>query len=261
MSKILNLTKESHVWHLTLSRPDKGNALNMELIRELTRVFLEADVDPNLRIVVLSGEGKHFCSGGDIEWMKQSMNLSAEENTKQISELYALFASIDQCSKATLGKIHGAAFGGGLGLVSCLDFSFCLESSKFSLSEARIGLMPATIVPYVSKKIGWARCRSLGIRANIFGAYDAKTWGLVTDVYDSESDQQHHIEECIEDILLCSPQSVKTYKGLVNHMIYHDEDHIKQHAIEGISKLRQSSEGQEGLKAFLEKRKPSWIKS
>ncbi|MCB0326370.1 MAG: enoyl-CoA hydratase/isomerase family protein [Bdellovibrionales bacterium] len=243
---------------ITLSTPHKGNAFDHQMILDLTHAISQASQHPDIRVIVLSGEGKHFCSGGDLQWMKESVKLSAQENASQSQDLFDLFESLSQSPKVTIALAKGSSYGGGVGLLACCDFVYAKEDSRFCLSEAKVGLMPATIAPFVAQKIGWHKTKQLGIRANVIDVQQARQYGLVDGIAQEESDLIDLTNQCIEEVKKCSPESIKKYKELVREAMHMDASQLRLRTSEMIAQIRISPMGQEGLQAFIEKRKPSW---
>ncbi|HWP31339.1 MAG TPA: enoyl-CoA hydratase-related protein [Fimbriimonadales bacterium] len=252
--KSLILEKSGDVLYVRLNRPEVRNAFDDNLIREITEVF--SHIDTMLRAVVLSGEGKVFCAGGDLEWMRSSITLSEEENRVDAERLAEMFRAIDECSCPVVGKVHGAAFGGGLGLVSVCDVVVAAEGTKFCFSEVKLGLSPAVIAPFALRKIGVAAARRYFLTAEVFDAQEAKRIGLVHEV-----ELHDHLESRVNEILSAiretGPNAVREAKRLIRKIVPL-EDNVMRECIETIARLRVSEEGQEGVKAFLEKRSPSW---
>jgi len=254
--KSLVLEKHDDVLHVRLNRPDVRNAFDENLIREITEAFSE--IDRAVRAVVLSGEGKVFCAGGDLEWMKRSIDLSEAENRADAERLAEMFRIIDECPCPVVGKVHGAAFGGGLGLVSVCDVVIAAEGTKFCFSEVKLGLSPAVISPFALRKIGLSAARRYFLTAEIFDAHEAKRIGLVHEVelHDHLDTRVNEILSAIQD---AGPNAVREAKRLLRRIASSDGSVVRE-CIETIARLRVSEEGQEGVKAFLEKRAPYWKK-
>ena len=256
--QLLNLQKNNHVLHIALNRPDVRNCFNEELITELTAAFSKEALADDVRIVHISGEGKVFCAGGDLNWMKASLHKSKEENIHDCNRLSVMFQAINSCPKPVIASVQGAALGGGVGLVSVCDYVIASKETVFSFSEARLGLVPATIGPFVLSKVGLSHTRALFLSAERFEAKKAYDIGLIHQVVDSPTHLQSAVAVLIEGMLQCSPQALS--KGKEFLLTIKDKPFGEQHAIatETLAAIRVTPEGQEGLSAFLEKRKPNW---
>lgn len=251
--------------HLTLNRPNVRNAFNAQMIEELGMVFAALEQDADLRLVCIRGEGKVFCAGGDLNWMKDSAELSYDQNLQDTRTLARLFDRINQFAVPVIALVHGAALGGGVGIVSVCDYVVATEDCLFSLSEARLGLIPACIGPYVLSKVGASFGRELFLSAQRFKGAKAHQVGLVHQLVSGSEDLQGAFEEVRDNILLCGPQAVRAAKSLVMDLIWPEKRSACENYIELIAselaRLRTSPEGQEGVRAFLEKRKASWVPS
>lgn len=250
---------------IALNRPDIRNAFNETMIDELARVFRNEAAAPTIRAVILRGNGKLFCAGGDLNWMKKSITLRYEENLQDTLTLTNMFGQLNDFPKPVIGVIHGAAIGGGVGLVSICDIVLTEKDTVFSLSEVRLGVVPACIGPYVVAKIGASHARALFMSAERFKAQKAKDVGLVHEVFDSMADLEKHLHELTQNLLECGPTAMTIAKRLVLDLTWPERRERIHDCIEYVSKtlaeLRVGPEAQEGIGAFLEKRKPSWIKS
>jgi methylglutaconyl-CoA hydratase len=248
---------------VTLNRPDIRNAFNEVMISELTKVCQSEAVRDEVRLIVLSGEGPVFSAGGDLNWMKKSVELDYDANLEDTRKLTKMFRLLNECPKPIVGKIHGAAIGGGVGLVSICDVAFASKETQFSLSEVRLGIVPSCIGPFVISKIGPSHARSLFVCAERFLAPRAREIGLVHDVLDGPAELQAAIDSVVNNMLQCGPQAMSVAKRLVLDLSWPERreaigDYC-EYVAKTLAELRVSPEGQEGLKAFLEKRKPSWI--
>ncbi len=248
---------------VTLNRPEIKNAFNEIMIRELAEVFAQLEQDPVVRVVVLRGAGSLFCAGGDLNWMRRSKDLTLAENQKDTLTLTRMFDQLNRFSKPLIGAIHGAAIGGGVGLVSVCDIVYAVESTQFSLSEVRLGIVPACIGPYVVSKIGASHARALFMSAERFLAKKAQAVGLVHEVFATQEQMDEALTALTQNLLQCSPQAVGVAKQLVLDLTWHDRRKAIPSAVDHVSdvlaRLRVTPEAQEGLSAFLEKRKPAWI--
>jgi methylglutaconyl-CoA hydratase len=251
------------VMTISLNRPEIRNAFNDVLIQELTHVFESEAGKPEVRIIVLKGEGPVFCAGGDLNWMRRSIDLNYEENLKDTRKLTQMFNLMNECAKPMIGRIQGAAIGGGVGLVSVCDFVIATEATQFSLSEVRLGIVPACIGPFVVAKIGASHARSLFVSAERFGGEKAREIGLVHEIAKDEAALDAAVDRLLGNMLQCGPNAMATAKRLVLDLSWPERRSQCNDTLEYVSKmladLRISAEGQEGLRAFLEKRKPSWL--
>ena len=245
--------------YITFCRPEVHNAFNDTVIYEMTDLFNKLNEEKDLRAVVLTGEGKSFCAGADLNWMKRVITQSFEENLKESNALADLFAMIYNFRCPVIGKINGAAIGGGVGFVAVCDIAIAGEKAVFSFSEVKIGLVPACIGPYVVKKIGEGKAREFFITGERMKAKKAFKIGLVNDYVDDDK-----LDEAVNDLLKMikssGPEAIAVAKILASSVPNMSEDEYKPFTAEMIAKLRISDEGQEGMNAFLEKRKPKWVK-
>jgi methylglutaconyl-CoA hydratase len=242
----LRVERDGPVLRVTLARAERRNAFDAGLIRELTDAF--ADVR-DAGAVVLSGEGESFCAGADVEWQRSSIDLSYDENVEDALRLYRMCEAIDRCPAPVVARVHGHALGGGSGLVACSDIVVADADTLFGFTEVRLGIIPAVISPFVLPKIG-AAARRYFLTGERFGAAEALRIGLVTEVRDGELDAR--VDEIVSDLLTGGPEAVRAAKRLVRERPGGAE------AARIAADRRTSAEGQEGLRAFLEKRTPRW---
>lgn len=243
---------------VTFCRPEVHNAFNDTVIYEMTKLFKELDEDKALRAVILTGEGKSFCAGADLNWMKRVISQSFEENLKESNALADLFALIYNFRCPVIGKINGAAIGGGVGFVAVCDIAIAADSAVFSFSEVKIGLVPACVGPYVVKKIGEGKAREFFITGERMKAEKAHRIGLISN-YVGDDKLDETVDKLISMIKSSGPEAVSVAKRLVSSVPNMSEDEYKPFTAEMIARLRISDEGQEGMNAFLEKRKPKWV--
>ncbi len=250
-------TGDGAVITVTLARPEAHNALNAALVEELTRCFEELAEDERVRVVVLEGEGRSFCAGADVGYMRDTAGFSYEENLKDARRLAEMFWVLDECPKPVVAKIRGAAIGGGAGLVAVADVAVAEEGTQFAFSEVRLGIAPATIAPFVVRKVGVSHARSLFLTGERFGARRAWEVGLVHEVA-TEAGLDAAVEEKLDHLLRGGPAAQATVKGLLRRL--ETTEPMEQPGLTArvISELRTGEEGQEGLAAFLEKREPRW---
>ena len=242
----LRVERDGPVLRVTLARPERRNAFDAALIAEVTEAF--ADVG-DTRAVVLSGEGEAFCAGADVEWQRASIDLSYEENVADALRLFAMCDAIDSCPAPVVARVHGYALGGGSGLVACSDIVVADSQTVFGFTEVRLGIVPAVISPFVLPRIG-AHARRYFLTGERFGAEVALRIGLVSEVANGNLDER--FEAVVQNLLAGGPEAVRAAKELV-----HDRP-AGQGAAEIAAARRTSAEGQDGLRAFLEKRSPAW---
>ncbi|WP_071872694.1 gamma-carboxygeranoyl-CoA hydratase [Atopomonas hussainii] len=243
---------------LWLNRPEKNNAFNAAVIRELIHALDEVESDKSLRFLILRGRGKHFSAGADLAWMQQAAELDYNANLQDARELAEVMANLYKLPLPTLAVVQGAAFGGALGLIACCDMAIGADDSLFSLSEVKIGLMPAVISPFVAKAIGERAMRRYSLTAERFNGHTARELGLLAECYPASAlDEQ--LERWISNLMDNGPQAMRACKALLMEVGAGTLSPQLRRITEGaIARIRTSPEGQEGLKAFLEKRKPNW---
>lgn len=243
---------------LWLNRPDKNNAFNAEMIRELIIAIDTIAADKTLRFLLLRGRGKHFSAGADLAWMQASAKLDYNANLNDARELAELMYNLNALKIPTLAVVQGAAFGGAVGLVSCCDMAIGTEDSLFSLSEVRIGLAPAVISPFVVQALGERAARRYALTAERFSGSRARELGLLAEAYPAtELDAQ--VEAWVNNLRLNSPQAMQASKDLLREVGSGVlSPALRRYTENAIARIRVSPEGQEGLNAFLEKRTPAW---
>ena len=249
---------ESMAW-INLDRPEVRNALNAELIHELTEVFEWLNSRDDIRVVILKGNGKAFCAGADLEYMKAMAGFSYNQNVADAEKLSKLFQTIYFCNKAVIVDVHGACIGGANGIIAAADIVIAERQTKFAFTEVRLGLTPATISPFVVSRIGNTAAKELMLTGRRFTAEEAKAFGLVNAVVD-EAEMIDTERKYIEHFLQASPDAIAECKNLLRlvsgtndpfNPVFHDTSVL-------IANQRISETGQEGMKAFFEKRKPNW---
>jgi methylglutaconyl-CoA hydratase len=251
---------DQQVGIVTLNRPDKHNAFDDALILELTQVFRDLDANKDVRVVVLSGMGKSFSAGADLNWMKRISTYSQEQNFTDAMALAELMRTIHAMSKPTIARVHGAAFGGGVGLVACCDIAVASQAASFALSEVRIGLVPAVISPYVIAAMGERPARRYFLTGERFDAAEAYRIGLIHDHAVDDEAMDRTINLIVESLLSAGPSSQREAKALIDSVVNRPIDKtLIEHTAQCIARVRVSPEGQEGLSAFLAKRSPNWI--
>jgi methylglutaconyl-CoA hydratase len=254
---LLTRTDEDQIATVVLSRPDSHNALNAALIEELTRCFEEISDDDGVRVVVLAGEGRSFCAGADIGYMRETATFSYEENLEDARRLAMMYWTIDECPKPLVAKVQGAAMGGGAGLVAVADVVVTDAEARFAFSEVRLGIAPASISPFVVRKIGPSHARSLFVTGERFDAERAHEIGLVHRVVSREG-LDAAVEQKVAELLQGGPVAQATIKALLRRLETTEPMEAPGLTARVISELRTGEEGQEGLAAFLEKREPGW---
>ncbi|MHB8912996.1 MAG: enoyl-CoA hydratase-related protein [Lysobacter sp.] len=254
---LLNI-RAGAVAHLRMNRPDVHNAFDAVLIAALTGALEAVASDDSVRVVVLEGEGASFSAGADLHWMRAMATASEAENRADALALARLMRALDELPKPTIARVHGAAFGGGVGLVACCDIAIGTPEAKFGLTESRLGLLPAVISPYVIEAIGARQARRWFASAERFGADEACRIGLLHQVVHATA-LDTAVQRQIELLLKAGPDAAAQAKALVRRVAAQpDRDRLDSDNAALIASLRVSAEGQEGLAAFLEKRKPHW---
>jgi methylglutaconyl-CoA hydratase len=256
---LLSLRREGSIAYVTLARPAVRNAFNAELIAELHAVVSEVGVDPAVRALVLSGEGKSFCGGADIAWMRASLELAHEANLEDARAMSRMFRAIDSLAKPVIGRIHGAALGGGSGLVACCDIAIASADTVFGFTETKLGIMPAVISPFVLAKIGLSHARALALTGERFDAQRALAIGLVHEVVASEAHLDTAIDRVVQEVRSASPTGIAATKALFARVTEESYEATLESTAQAIAAQRTSPEGQDGLRAFLEKRRPAWM--
>jgi len=260
MSYATILVQESEsVLELTLNRPEVHNAFNDELISEVISLFEDLGSRSEIRAIVLKAVGRNFCAGADLNWMSKMVAYSREENARDSSMLAKMYSVMNDSRIPIVGRIQGAAIGGGVGLVSVCDIAICEQRSKFGLSEVKLGILPAVISPYVIAKIGYSHARALFFTGERFDADRALRIGLVHKVAGSEEELDTLVEESVAELKSSGPEAVRACKRLVSHVATHSIDDSVPYTIEAIAERRISNEGQGGMTAFLEKTKAPWL--
>jgi methylglutaconyl-CoA hydratase len=255
----ISYSLEDRVASVTLDRPEVHNAFNEVMIAELTAVFKKVSEDESVRVVVLTGNGKSFSAGADLNWMKKMINYSYEQNLEDSLKLAELFFLMYSLPKPIIARVNGAAIGGGTGLVAVCDIAVAADSAKFSLSEVKLGLVPACISPYVIRKVGEGRCREFFLTGERLTAKRALEAGLVNHVVSLEELDQA-VQEKVDQLISSGPKALAMCKELLKNVPGMSFDKAKTYTADMIASMRIGDEGQEGMNAFLEKRKPKWTK-
>ena len=253
----LSRTDDGSVATVTLGRPEARNALNAALIGEVTRCFEELAEDESVRVVVLTGEGPSFCAGADVGYMRDTASFSYEENLEDARRLADMFLAVDDLPKPVVARVRGATIGGGAGLVAAADLAVAEEEARFAFSEVRLGIAPATIAPFVVRKIGYSRARALFLTGERFGADLAREIGLVHEVV-PEGELDAAVERVAAQLLQGGPAAQAAIKEALRQVEATEPMEALGIMTQLIAELRIGEEGQEGLGAFLEKREPFW---
>jgi methylglutaconyl-CoA hydratase len=252
------LVEESEgVLLVTLNRPEVHNAFNDELIGEAVDLFRGVG-QRDVRAVVLRGSGSNFCAGADLNWMSRMVSYTRDQNVRDSANLARMYATINECPVPVMGRIQGAAIGGGVGLVAVCDIAICTRDAKFGLAEVKLGILPAVISPYVLAKIGETHARALFLTGERFDSDRALHVGLVHRVVEDTTALDTALNETIEQIKTSGPQAVRECKKLIAHVASHGLIDAVPYTIEAIATRRVSDEGQAGMNAFLKKEKPPW---
>ena len=255
--RYLDVRRDGGVEYLTLNRPDARNAFNDGVITELTWWADSVAADRGVRAVVLAGAGPTFCAGADLEWMQRMAGFSLQENLDDASDLARMFLTLDRLPVPLIGRIQGAALGGGAGLTAICDIVVAADDAVFGFTEVRLGLIPAVIAPFVLGKIGRSAARELFLTGARFSAQRAKSLGLVHAVV-AEPDLDSAVAGYVADVLAGAPGAIGAAKRLIAECAKRSPTEAATLCSEAIAQRRASPEGQEGIRAFLEKRKPTW---
>ena len=253
----LELETDEGVARVWLSRPEVRNAFDGLMVSELRKVFDDLGADDAVRVIVLGGRGKVFCAGADLEWMKAVADFGHEDNLREARAMADLFLAISRCPRPVVARVHGAALGGGAGLVAACDMAVAALGTRFGFTEVRLGLVPAVISPYVIGKIGESAARELFLTGERFEADKAREIGLVRAVV-PEADLDAAVDGRVGELLQAGPRAIAEAKALIREVSGRCAEDVRQETVERIAAIRASEEGQEGLRAFLEKRKPRW---
>lgn len=254
---LLERASDPRIARLILNRPARRNAFDGELVAELQRAVRELAGDATVRVVEVSGAGKTFCAGADIDWMKKVSGFTMEESRRDSAELASLFRALDELDKPVVARVQGAALGGGTGLLAVCDVVVAAENAIFGTTEVRLGVIPAVVSPYLLRKVGESRARAWFVTGERVTAQEALQAGLVHRVV-AEKDLAAATKAVLDAILLGGPEAVLEAKRLARAVAFQPIREATTLAIQRMVERRASAEGREGLTAFLEKRKPSW---
>jgi methylglutaconyl-CoA hydratase len=255
--RFLETRRDGPVGHIALNRPEVRNAFNGEVVAELSDWADSAKQDRSLRVVVLAGNGSMFCAGADVAWMSKTIQYTREQNLSEATSLSHMFASLDTLPFPLIGRIHGAALGGGAGLAAVCDVGVADDQAVFGFTEVKLGIVPAVISPFVLAKIGRSAARDLFLTGARFSAARAREIGLVHAVVPA-ADLDRAVDAYVTEFLGAGPEAVATAKTLIAQVWARSIQEAMPLTSDAIATRRVSAEGQEGMRAFLEKRRPSW---
>lgn len=255
----LRIEVGAQVARITLTRSEMRNAFNDEVIAEITQAFTQLGTHDDVRAIVLLAEGPAFCAGADLNWMRRMADYSREENLADAAKLAEMLRLIYECPKPTVARVQGDVVAGGMGLVACCDMAVSVDSAGYCLSEVKLGLIPATISPYVIRAMGARAAHRYFLTAERFSATEALRIGFVHEVVAADQ-LDAKVDEIVQALVKNSPDAVKVCKKLVRDVAYEEiSQPLIAKTVEGIADIRSSAEGREGVSAFLGKRKPSWL--
>ncbi|MGV8897692.1 MAG: enoyl-CoA hydratase/isomerase family protein [Burkholderiaceae bacterium] len=255
----IELQRDGHTASVILNRPEVRNAFNEITIAEITQAFLEISVDSSIRAVVLGARGPAFCAGADLNWMRKMADYTLEENRADAAQLAKMLRTIYECPQPVVARVQGDCYAGGMGLMAACDIAVTVDEAYFCLSEVKLGLIPATISPYVIKAMGENAARRYFLTAERFTAAEALRIGLVQEVVALHA-LDASVAGIVKSLVNNSPNAVRQAKRLVREVGGKSISSILiADTVEGIAQIRASDEGREGVSAFLEKRKPSWL--
>lgn len=255
MADVLRVQMRDGRLDVVLNRPQVHNALNPDLLAALVEAFRQAALREDVRYVVVSGEGASFCAGADLEWMRQAAAASFEENQQDASRVFAALEAVAHCPKPVVARVHGPALGGGVGLVAACDLAVATPAATFGLTEVRLGLVPAMILPFLLRKVHRSALPWAILTGSRFPAARALEMGLVHAVSD---DPDQVVQEWGAAFLAAGPQALAEAKRLLRTLPHLPWDQAREEAVRAIAAARVSPEGQEGMRAFLERRRPAW---
>ena len=258
---MLEVTKQGGVARVTLNRPELRNAFDDELIRQLRVAFEDVSGDASIRVMLLAGNGPAFCAGADLNWMKRMAGYGYEQNLADATALAQMLATLDRLPKPTIARVHGPVFAGGTGLVAACDIAVGTAEAKFCLSEAKLGLSPATISPYVIRAMGERNARRYFLTAEVFDADEALRVGMLS-ILTAKEKLDATVSSLVEHLLAGGPQAHAEIKALIRAVAGRRPDEaLVAETAQRIAEIRGSPEGKEGIAAFLEKRKAAWCSS
>lgn len=254
----LKVEKDKDTATIFLNRPEVHNAMNEQLMKELIQCFNDLIDEKSIRIIILTGNGKSFCAGADLNWMKSMVNYSKEENIRDSNLLLDLYNTIYYFPKPVIAKVNGHAFGGGIGLFAACDLAIAIPNCKFAFSEVKLGIIPSVISTFIARRtIGLAHMRRFFITGERFTSAEAEKIGLI-DITSQHDEIDKMIDKYVSILRSSGPKAIREVKKLIDRYEQCSLDEYTYHTVEKIAELRISNEGQEGINAFLEKRKAQW---
>jgi len=256
--RFLNVQRKGAVAHVRLNRAQVRNAFNGEVVAELTDWSTRVRTEPGVRVAVLSGEGKVFCAGADVEWLSSTMNFTAAQYAEDAQALHAMLSSLNTLPVPLIARIHGAAIAGGVGLASVCDIAIAADDTIFAITEIKIGIVPAVISPFVLAKIGTSAARCTFLSGGRFSARRALEIGLVHEVVPA-ADIDASVDRYVGEILMAGPEAVAAAKALIRAVAGLEPEDAAPITAAIIAERRASAEGQAGMRAFLNKQRPPWI--
>jgi methylglutaconyl-CoA hydratase len=260
MYKSILIEVDGAIGILTLNKAERHNAFDDVLIAEITAGLRALEADERVRAVVLSSTGKSFCAGADLNWMKRAANYTSEENLNDAYKLAELMATLNELSKPTIARVHGPAYGGGVGLIAACDIAVATYDALFALTEVKLGIVPAVISPYVIAAIGERYSRRYMLTAERFSAAEAYRIGLLHEIAPGVEQLDEAVGKILDSLLKNGPKAQAECKELIRSVTGAPiNDEIREETAQRITRARASPEGKEGLSAFLEKRKPAWV--
>jgi methylglutaconyl-CoA hydratase len=251
---------EDIAW-VTLDRPEVHNAFNPALVARLTTAFDDLGQRPDVRVVVLAGNGKSFCAGGDIRWMQKTIDCTEDENLADARKMAAMFRAIARCPRPVIARVHGPALGGGAGLVAVADIAIASETAVFGFTEVRLGIVPGVISPYLVSRIGVGRAREYCLTSETFPARTAESIGLVHAVASDTAELDRIVRAKTAEVLMAGPGALAETKALITEVSALPMDAAADYGARALARARSGEEGQAGLKAFLGRRQPPWVKT
>ncbi len=254
----LQLEHDGPVARIWMNRPEVRNAFDGLMITELRKTLFDLRTVDAVRVIVIGGRGASFCAGADLQWMKAMAGFSRDENMREAQALADLFFTVYESPKPIVARVHGAALGGGAGLVAACDIPVAALGTQFGFTEVRLGILPAVISPYVISKIGESAARELFLTGERFEAVRACEIGLIRQAV-PEDDLDATVERRVQELLQSGPRAIAEAKALIREVAFRRVEDVQRYTVERIADVRVSAEGQEGMRAFLEKRKPNWV--
>ncbi|MGR4869011.1 enoyl-CoA hydratase/isomerase family protein [Variovorax sp. LARHSF232] len=255
----LELQADGPVARIWLNRPELRNAFDDEVIGELSAAFAQVVVQPQVRVIVLGARGPAFCAGANLNWMRRAADFTREQNTQDAAGLAAMLRTIHESPKPVIARIQGDVYAGGMGLVAACDMAVSVDTANYCLSEVKIGLIPATISPYVLRAMGTRTAQRYFLTAERFSAAEAQRIGFVHEVVSADA-LDAKVDELVKALCNASPAAVRACKQLIADVAGREiDDALVAETVQGIADIRASAEGREGVQAFLQKRKPNWL--